>query len=95
MIGIKPSTLYNKQHDDKKFVEAMDKGRAAAIAIASGVIFKNIANADRKAAEFFLTHQAGWKKTITVENKAIPVPDPDDDADIEQLQKDYHKATHE
>jgi hypothetical protein len=66
-LGICKATLYNNQKRDEKFKEAIEVGRAKAIAHVTSELFRHIKLGSMTGIIFFLKCQAGWKETNIIE----------------------------
>ena len=76
-LGMSPTTLFRNQKEDESFKEAMDEGRAQAIAAVTGELMGHIQRKSLAAVIFWLKTQAGWKETSVIENIVDPFLPPD------------------
>jgi hypothetical protein len=65
-----PTTFRRRMDESPEVLAAYEKGRAAAIAMVAGKLFRKAVEGDTTAAIFFLKTQGGWKDTARVEVEA-------------------------
>lgn len=78
ILGISEATLYSRQREDPKFVEAFNQGVAEGVAAVSGELLKMIKAGSIRAMMYYLNCKAGWKETSIVEHKNTTDIPPDD-----------------
>lgn len=88
-LGMHPATLFRRQKDDERFLEAMKNGEAAAIAAVTGELLKNIKVGNVTAIIFYLKCRAGWKETTVLETRDAP-PVPADICTDAEAEEAYH-----
>lgn len=75
-LGISERTLYNSKKENADFAEAIKRGRAKGVAVATNALMKKIKDGNIAAMIFFLKTQAGWKETQVAEHTVVANFDP-------------------
>lgn len=66
-LGISVSTLYKNKRENEEFVDAIKRGKAKGIAVATNKLFELMKEGNLGAVIFFLKTQGGWKETNITE----------------------------
>lgn len=90
-LGVSKNWFYKKKKQDKRFEEALDRGKSKAVAACTAKLMSHIEKGNLTALIFWLKCQAGWKETQVIEHKeAAPIPG--SDCSPEEAEAAYIKA---
>lgn len=66
-LGISETTFYQRKRDCEEFAEAVKKGQAMGIAVATNKLMQLVKAGNPSAIFFYLKCKAGWKETNAFE----------------------------